>query len=100
MLGEVLTLLRGQRLATQKPDTEVPDLLTISPAALGAHLRELRTARGLRQQDLANMLGISQPYVSQLENGWMIPPINILNAVAQMLGVTSEELIRNSRSAP
>jgi DNA-binding XRE family transcriptional regulator len=97
MLGEVLTLLRGQRLASPKTDADIPDLLLTVPAALGALVRELRTERGLRQQDLARLAGISQPYISQLENGLMLPPSSILSSIAQVLGVTSDELIHRSR---
>lgn len=40
-----------------------------SPQALGRLLQQARMARGLSQQQLAAHLGISQPYVSELESG-------------------------------
>lgn len=100
MLGEVLTLLRSQRFATQKSEAEGLETFTNMPKPLGDRIRDLRSERGLRQQDLARLAGVSQPYVSQLENGFLIPPINVLGAIAQVLGLTAEELIGSSRVAP
>lgn len=40
-----------------------------SPAALGRLLQQARLARGLSQQEVADELGTSQAYVSELEAG-------------------------------
>ncbi|HEY7824540.1 MAG TPA: helix-turn-helix transcriptional regulator [Acidimicrobiia bacterium] len=40
-----------------------------SPEALGLLLQQARLARGLSQQELAQQLGISQSYVSEMESG-------------------------------
>lgn len=40
-----------------------------SPQALGRLLQQARLAQGLSQQQVAETLGISQSYVSELESG-------------------------------
>ena len=40
-----------------------------SPQDLGRLLQQSRLAQGLRQQQVAERLGISQSYVSELESG-------------------------------
>jgi HTH-type transcriptional regulator/antitoxin HipB len=40
-----------------------------SPAHLGTLVKQLRTKRGLTQQVLANQLGVSQRWLSELELG-------------------------------
>jgi transcriptional regulator with XRE-family HTH domain len=40
-----------------------------SPQALGRLLQQARLAQGLSQQQVADTLGISQSYVSELESG-------------------------------
>lgn len=40
-----------------------------SPQALGRLLQQARLAQGLSQQQVAERLGISQSYVSELESG-------------------------------
>lgn len=40
-----------------------------SPQALGRLLQQARLARGLSQREVAQELGISQAYVSELESG-------------------------------
>ena len=43
--------------------------MTGSGTAFGARLREIRRRKGLSQSVVARNLGISVPYLSQLENG-------------------------------
>jgi len=40
-----------------------------SVAAIGGWIRSRRKARGLTQQELAELAGVSRPYLSRLENG-------------------------------
>ena len=51
-----------------------------------------REHRGLTQQALADMCGISKPYLSQLESGKRQGTIETLTVVARALGVSLELL--------
>jgi DNA-binding XRE family transcriptional regulator len=46
-----------------------------------------REHRGLTQQELADLAGISKPYLSQIENGKRQGTIETLSALARSLGV-------------
>lgn len=52
-----------------------------------------REYRGLTQQQLADAVGISKPYVSQLETGKRTGATEILSAIAKALGVSLDEVI-------
>lgn len=54
---------------------------------LGASLRELRKARGLRQEDLALAAGVGVRFVSELERGKSTARLAETLRVAAALGV-------------
>jgi len=62
-------------------------------ANLGAALRRLRKAQGLTLQQLASRCGLSQPFLSQLENGKAMPSLMALHHVAQALNTTAHSLL-------
>ena len=63
-------------------------------ATLGAALRRLRKAKGLTLQQLASRCGLSQPFLSQLENGKAMPSLMALHYVAQALETTAHSLLQ------
>ena len=63
-------------------------------ATLGAALRRLRKAQGLTLQQLASRCGLSQPFLSQLENGKAMPSLMALHSVAQALETTAHSLLQ------
>ena len=63
-------------------------------ATLGAALRRLRKAQGLTLQQLASRCGLSQPFLSQLENGKAMPSLMALHNVAQALATTAHSLLQ------
>ena len=63
-------------------------------ATLGAALRRLRKAQGLTLQQLASRCGLSQPFLSQLENGKAMPSLMALHHVAQALETTAHGLLQ------
>ena len=65
---------------------------------LGTRIVELRGARGLSQEALANELGISRQAVSRWERGEALPDTENLIALADLFGVTLDELARGSSS--
>jgi transcriptional regulator with XRE-family HTH domain len=60
---------------------------------LGIALRRLRKAQGLTLQQLAFRCGLSQPFLSQLENGKAMPSLLALHSVAQALETTAHSLL-------
>jgi putative molybdopterin biosynthesis protein len=66
----------------------------------GTQLRLARQARGLSQQQLAGMAGISRQAVSALESGVSDPSLRVALALARALGLTVEELFGPGSPAP
>lgn len=65
---------------------------------LGARIAEYRKEKGLKQDDLAEALGVSGQAVSKWENDISCPDIMLLPALADKLGVTVDELLRGEKS--
>ena len=61
--------------------------------ALGANIRERRTAGDLTLEDLANAAGLSVTYLGQTERGQRNPSVLVLWRVAEALGITLDQLV-------
>ena len=59
---------------------------------LGAYLREQRENAQLSLRQLADLAGISNPYLSQIERGLKRPSAEILQQIAKGLKVSAESL--------
>lgn len=60
----------------------------------GNRIRELRKAAGMNQGDLAQASGVSQPYISQLENQQSLAlDIARMRAIARVFGCTAADLL-------
>ena len=55
-------------------------------------LEELRKARGLRQEELADTLEVSRQTIGSLENGRYNPSILLAFKIARYFGLTIEEI--------
>ncbi|MEH0545512.1 helix-turn-helix transcriptional regulator [Streptomyces sp. B21-105] len=55
--------------------------------ALGAHLKRLRGEAGLTGAVLAQRAGVGQPTVSKVENGRMVPSLDVLGRLTRALGL-------------
>jgi transcriptional regulator with XRE-family HTH domain len=60
---------------------------------VGAVLRRLRTQRALSMRQLARLADLSQPFLSNIENGRSMPSIATLYRLAEALGVSAQELL-------
>ena len=60
---------------------------------LGPTLRQRRKAAGMTMQELADRCGLSQPFLSQIENSRAMPSLYALHRVAQALGTTTVGLL-------
>ena len=61
---------------------------------LGQRIRELRTARGWRQIDLAEEAGINENYISDLEIGKKEICLRTMQSVADAFDLTLAELLQ------
>src|SRR5258706_9968930 len=59
----------------------------------GAHLREMRLARGLTQPDLADRVGTSASNISDLERGIKVPTLTTVARLADALECNVSELV-------
>ena len=60
---------------------------------IGKRIAALRRVKGLKQDDLAQMLEVSPQAVSKWENDQTCPDISLLPKLAKILGVTVDELL-------
>ena len=59
---------------------------------IGNKIKELRKQRGITQEQLANIIGVSFQAVSKWENNISLPDISILPVLASYFGVSIDEL--------
>jgi len=70
--------------ATATPEGEI----------FGAHLRELRTAHGLTQAQLADRARTNKPFISNLERGLTTPTLGMLLRLAEALECPPSHLMK------
>jgi transcriptional regulator with XRE-family HTH domain len=62
-------------------------------AVFGERLRELRQKRGVTQHDLAQAAGLTDAYVSNMENGFAVPSLTTVLRLAVALHCKVTELV-------
>lgn len=67
---------------------------------LGKRIAALRREKGLKQEELAEKLGVSPQAVSKWENDQTCPDISLLPALAKILGVSVDELLSGKKEEP
>lgn len=67
---------------------------------LGKRIAMYRKEKGLRQEDLAETLGVSPQAVSKWENDQTCPDISVLPQLAKLLDVTVDELLSGRAEVP
>ena len=66
---------------------------------LGTMIAELRKQNGMTQLELAEKMGVTDKAVSKWERDLSCPDINSLPNLAQILGVSVEELMQTKKEA-
>jgi transcriptional regulator with XRE-family HTH domain len=61
---------------------------------VGRNVKRIRQEKGLTQEQLADLSGFSQQYISGLEQGRRNPTVVSLYELATALGVSHIELVR------
>lgn len=74
--------------ATQRAQSRSEDRAGDSTESqIGEHIRELRRIKGMTLQQVADAIGISTGYLSQIERNRSKLPIGVLKRIADLLGV-------------
>lgn len=68
--------------------------------SMGSFLTALRTASGLTQKQLAERLNVSDKAVSRWERNECAPDLSLIPVLAEIYGVTSDEILREQRTDP
>jgi transcriptional regulator with XRE-family HTH domain len=72
---------------------------TVDGTSLGSVIRERRLAANLTLVALADRSGLSQPFLSQVENGRAAPSVESLYRIATALGTTPQGLFRGGTTS-
>jgi transcriptional regulator with XRE-family HTH domain len=71
-----------------------------SSAALGEIIRRQREVAELSMRQFAQLAGISNPYLSQIERGLRAPSQHVLDAIAAALSLSSDALYEQAGMDP
>ena len=55
-------------------------------------IEEIRSEKGIRQEEFARQMGVSRQTISSLENGRYNPSIGLAYKIAKYFGMTIEEV--------
>ena len=61
--------------------------------SIGKNIRKYRLARKLRQEDLAELTGLSTNYIGSVERGEKLPALDTFIVIANELNVSSDMLL-------
>lgn len=64
---------------------------------MGTFISALRKANGMTQQELADRLGVSNKAVSRWERDETAPDLSLIPAIAEIFGITCDELLKGQR---
>jgi transcriptional regulator with XRE-family HTH domain len=69
-------------------------------STLGKEIKKARIEQGLMQKDLRERTGLSQKYLSQIENDAVDPRASVLKRIAKALHVSTDRLLCLERAEP
>jgi len=95
---------RHNREAFKPHSYEIEDFnIDITPVrkessfSVGAKIRDVRTKMGLSQKDLADKIGLTSSFISQLENNQISPSLNSFLQIAGALGISPTVLLQKEK---
>ena len=71
--------------------------MSVNFKLIGKRVKEVRTEKGISQADLAERCKTSAQYLSQIENGRKQASLQTLVSVAEVLGVSLNELLSGNQ---
>lgn len=75
-------------------------MATRTTAALGEIIRQQRELAELSMRQFAELAGISNPYLSQIERGLRAPSQQVLEGIAKALSLSSDALYEQAGMTP
>ena len=63
---------------------------------LGPYLRAQRRLANLSLRQMAELAGVSNPYLSQIERGLHAPSVRVLRAIAEALNLSAETVLEQA----
>lgn len=67
---------------------------------IGKFIAALRKANGMTQRELGEQLFVSDKTVSRWECDECTPELSLIPTIAEIFGITTDELLRGERSSP
>lgn len=64
----------------------------MKPTQFGNYLKKIRKEKGLTLVQLSKLSGVSNPYISQLENGHFKPSLEVIQKLSKGLGLDESVL--------
>ena len=65
----------------------------MNTASIGKRIRKYREAKGWRQEDFAEKIGLSVTYTGMIERGEKVPKLETFITIANVLGVSTDILL-------
>ena len=67
--------------------------------ALGMRIREARKQKGFTQGKLAELIGVTDVYISEIERGNKMPSIPLFICIVEALDISADYLLRDNISS-
>lgn len=64
---------------------------------IGSKIKDARARLGMSQKDLADKIGLTSSFISQLENNQISPSLNSFFQLADVLGISPASLLQNDK---
>lgn len=71
----------------------------MNPKEIGAFLKQLRNEKGITQEQLAEILGVSGRTISRWETGTNLPDLSILVQISEYYNVEIKEILNGERKS-
>ena len=72
--------------------------MKINYGRIGRQIRDIRCAKGLTQEELAEMINVSTSFISKIERGIRHPGLETMISIASALGTTIDVLLIGNQS--
>ena len=98
--GRSGTSTADRRCERRRGPPSLPAMPSRSPSALGEIIRQQRELAELSMRQFAELAGISNPYLSQIERGLRAPSEHVLEGIADALKVSADALYEEAGVTP
>ena len=67
---------------------------------LANNIKKIRVEKGMLQKQIAQELGLKPAHYNKIEKGYIEPSVVILNKIAQLFGITVDQIINLENEIP